>query len=127
MNKKRTLANAIWEISKAFKVLLITGARQVGKTTLLKDTSTPDRKYVTLDNPSFLIQAKTDPQGFLAEYNPPVCIDEIQYAPEIFSYIKMLVDSSNKYGKIWMTVSQQFNMMQGVTESLAGRVAICNT
>jgi predicted AAA+ superfamily ATPase len=126
MNKKRTLANAILEISKAFKVLLITGARQVGKTTLLKDISTPDRKYVTLDNPSFLIQAKTDPQGFLAEYNPPVCIDEIQYAPEIFSYIKMLVDSSNKYGRIWMTGSQQFNMMQGVTESLAGRVAILN-
>jgi predicted AAA+ superfamily ATPase len=126
MNKKRTLANAILEISKSFKTLLITGARQVGKTTLLKDTSTFERKYVTLDNPSFLIQAKTDPQGFLEEYSPPVCIDEIQYAPEIFSYIKILVDSSNKYGGIWLTGSQQFNMMQDVTESLAGRVAILN-
>ncbi len=126
MNKKRTLTNAVLEISKSFKILLITGSRQVGKTTLLKDTSTPDRKYVTLDNPSFLMKAKTDPQGFLAEYAPPVCIDEIQYAPEIFSYIKILVDSSDKYGRIWMTGSQQFNMMQGVTESLAGRVAILN-
>ncbi|MDR2395750.1 MAG: ATP-binding protein [Endomicrobium sp.] len=126
MDKKRTLTNAILEISKSFKVLLVTGARQVGKTTLLKNTSTPERKYVTLDNPSFLIQAKTDPQGFLEEYSPPVCIDEIQYAPELFSYIKMIVDSSNKYGRIWLTGSQSFNMMQGVTESLAGRVAILN-
>jgi predicted AAA+ superfamily ATPase len=126
MNKKRTLAKAILEISNSFKILLLTGSRQVGKTTLLKDTAAPDRKYVTLDNPSFLVQVKTDPQGFLVEYNPPVCIDEIQYAPEIFSYIKMLVDSSNEYGRIWMTGSQQFNMMQGVTESLAGRVAILN-
>jgi predicted AAA+ superfamily ATPase len=124
MNKKRTLEKAILEISAAFKSVLLTGARQVGKTTLLKNAMGANRKYVTFDNKTDLLQAKTDPKGFLENYSPPVLIDEIQYAPEIFSYIKIILDNTNEKGGIWMTGSQQYNMMQGVTESLAGRVAI---
>lgn len=120
----RTLAEDIRRVSKTFKVLLINGARQIGKTTLLKHTAEPERKYVTLDNPSDLLLAKTDPKGFFDIYSPPVLIDEIQYAPELFPYIKMLADNSDTPGLVWMTGSQQYNMMQGITESLAGRVAI---
>ncbi|MCL2335092.1 MAG: ATP-binding protein [Endomicrobia bacterium] len=98
----------------------------MGKTTCLKDCADNNRKYVTFDNPSALLKAKEDTNAFLKEFAPPVFIDEIQYAPEIFRYIKILVDDSDERGRIWMTGSQQFNMMQGVTESLAGRVAILN-
>jgi predicted AAA+ superfamily ATPase len=124
MYKERTLKAEIRRISGEFKTLLLTGPRQVGKTTLLKHAAEKGRKYVSLDNPADLHQAKTDPQGFLDIYAPPVIIDEIQYAPELFSYIKMLVDESDERGRIWMTGSQQYNMMEGVTESLAGRVII---
>ncbi|MDR3113284.1 MAG: ATP-binding protein [Endomicrobium sp.] len=124
MNKQRTLKQSVLEISSSFKTLLVTGARQVGKTTLLKDAMDLDRKYVTLDNKADLLKAKTDPKGFLEYYNPPVFIDEIQYAPEIFNYIKIVADDSNEKGLMWMTGSQRYDMMQGITESLAGRVAI---
>jgi predicted AAA+ superfamily ATPase len=124
MNKKRTIEQSILEISSSFKSLLVSGPRQVGKTTLLKDALGANRKYVTLDNKADLLKAKKDPKGFLETYSPPALIDEIQYAPEIFSYIKILLDNSDERGQIWMTGSQQYNMMQGVTESLAGRVAI---
>jgi predicted AAA+ superfamily ATPase len=79
---------------------------------------------VTLDNKADLVLAKTDPKGFLEIYSPPVIIDEIQYATELFSSIKILVDASDKRGCIWMTGSQQYNMMENITESLAGRVII---
>lgn len=121
---ERTLAKEIKRISENFKAILITGPRQIGKTTLLKHSSEADRKYVTLDNPSDLMFAKTDPKGFLDTYSPPVIIDEIQYAPELFPYIKMLLDNANKNGLIWLTGSQQYNMMKNVTESLAGRIII---
>ncbi|MDR0970566.1 MAG: ATP-binding protein [Lentimicrobiaceae bacterium] len=120
----RTIADSIISFSDTFKVLLVNGARQIGKTTLLKHLSEKGRKYVTLDNPSDLLLAKTDPKGFFDTYSPPVIIDEIQYAPELFPYIKMIADNSQENGLIWLTGSQQYNMMQGVTESLAGRVAI---
>jgi len=120
----RTLANRIVRISKRFKTLLLTGPRQVGKTTLLKHVAEKERKYVSLDNVPDLLFAKQDPKGFLATYSPPVLIDEIQYAPELFSHIKIMVDASDKRGSVWMTGSQQYDMMKGVTESLAGRVAI---
>jgi predicted AAA+ superfamily ATPase len=121
---ERTLTEEIMRISKSFKAILINGPRQIGKTTLLKHAAEGDRRYVTLDNPSDLLLAKNDPKGFLDIYKPPVIIDEIQYAPELFSYIKILLDNSDKTGSIWMTGSQQYNMMKNVTESLAGRVAI---
>ncbi|MDR1366146.1 MAG: ATP-binding protein [Holosporales bacterium] len=128
MNEKsyfeRTLSEEISRLSKSFKAILINGPRQIGKTTLLKYAAEKNRKYVTLDNPTDLLLAKTDPKGFLDIYNSPVVIDEIQYAPELFSYIKILLDNSDETGSIWMTGSQQYNMMKNVTESLAGRIAI---
>ncbi|GBR73673.1 ATPase [Candidatus Termititenax aidoneus] len=122
----RTLTEALLDFSKTFKVILMTGPRQVGKTTLLKNAASNKRKYVTLDNPADLLLAKSDPELFFEKYSPPVFIDEIQYAPELFKYIKILVDNSNQRGAVWLTGSQQYNMMQGITESLAGRVAILN-
>lgn len=124
MYVNRTISENILSISNTFKVLLINGARQIGKTTLLKHLSEHNRKYVTLDNPTDLLLAKTDPKGFFDIYSPPVVIDEIQYAPELFPYIKMIADNTQETGLIWLTGSQQYNMMQGVSESLAGRVAI---
>ncbi len=121
---ERTLAKEISKISEDFKAVLVIGPRQIGKTTLLKHLAGENRKYVTLDNQSDLLLAKNDPKGFLDTYSPPVIIDEIQYAPELFSYIKILLDNSNQNGLIWMTGSQQYDMMKNVTESLAGRIAI---
>ena len=122
--RKRTLSPYILRMSEKFKVLLISGPRQIGKTTMLRYTADTNRKYVSLDNPKDLLKAKNDPRGFLDTYSPPCIIDEIQYAPELFPYVKMQADSSKNQGQIWMTGSQQYNLMQGVTESLAGRVAI---
>ena len=121
---ERTLTREINRISENFKALLLTGPRQIGKTTLLKHAADSRRKYVTLDNQSDLLLAKTDPRGFLDAYSPPVIIDEIQYAPELFPYIKILLDNADQNGLIWMIGSQQYDMMKNVTESLAGRLAI---
>jgi predicted AAA+ superfamily ATPase len=122
--KPRALAPTIQRVSEQFKVVLLNGPRQVGKTTLLRRTAGDGRRYVSLDDPQVLLLAKTDPKGFLEAYAPPCVIDEIQYAPELFPYIKMLADASDARGTVWMTGSQQYNLMQGVTESLAGRMAI---
>ncbi|MDR3243161.1 MAG: ATP-binding protein [Elusimicrobiota bacterium] len=126
MYKNRTLTNTVLDISKDFKSILITGMRQVGKTTFLKNISDNERKYVTFDNPKDLLLAKNEPEFFLQTYEPPVLIDEIQYVPEIFAYIKMFVDNINEKGTVWMTGSQAYSLMKGVTESLAGRIAIIN-
>jgi predicted AAA+ superfamily ATPase len=125
MLKNRTLASSIERISNNFQVLLLTGMRQVGKTTLLKMRG-KDRKYVTLDNVKDLRLAIEEPELFFETYPPPVLIDEVQYAPSLFRQIKILVDSSDAKGQVWLTGSQQYQMMQGVTESLVGRVAIVN-
>jgi predicted AAA+ superfamily ATPase len=122
--RKRTLADTLLKLSNSFKAILVTGPRQVGKTTFLKNVAETDRKYVTLDNPSDLELAKTEPKLFFEKYDPPVLIDEIQYAPELFVYMKMILDNSDQPGRIWMTGSQQYDMMRGVAESLAGRVVI---
>jgi predicted AAA+ superfamily ATPase len=123
---KRAIEDSIIRISKTFPVLLLTGPRQVGKTTLLNQLADESRKYVTLDDPDVRRMAKTDPALFMQRYTPPVLIDEIQYAPEILPYIKMSVDSSKKKGDFWLTGSQAFHMMKNVSESLAGRVGIVN-
>lgn len=121
---KRAIEETINSINKTFPVLLVTGPRQVGKTTLLKKMAGEGRKYVTLDNPSVRQLAKEDPALFLERYAPPVIIDEVQYAPELFQYIKMYVDEKKISGDFWLTGSQTFHMMKNVTESLAGRVGI---
>lgn len=123
---KRAIENSIIKISDTFPVLLLTGPRQVGKTTLLQHLAEPDRTYITLDDPDVRFLAKNDPALFMQRYTPPVIIDEIQYAPEILPYIKMSVDRSKNRGDFWLTGSQMFHMMKNVSESLAGRVGIVN-
>lgn len=121
---KRTIENTIKNVSETFPVLLVTGPRQVGKTTLLESLMEPERKKVSLDNPTIRAMAKSDPELFLQRYAPPVLIDEVQYAPELFSYIKILVDERKQKGDFWLTGSQMFRMMKSVTETLAGRAGI---
>ena len=123
---KRAIEDSITKISRTFPVLLMTGPRQVGKTTVLKQLAAESRKYVTLDDPDVRRMARTDPALFMQRYTPPVMIDEIQYAPEILPYIKMSVDESGSKGDFWLTGSQAFHMMKNVSESLAGRVGIIN-
>ncbi len=121
----RTLEPYIRQASQQFSVVWLTGARQVGKTTLFKHISADHRRFVTLDDPLVLNLAKTDPALFLQRFPPPVLIDEVQYAAaELFPYIKMAVDRDLESGMFWLTGSQQFHLMQGVAESLAGRVAV---
>lgn len=119
---RRSLETAFLKASEQFPVLLVTGARQVGKTTFLKEMGAPERTYVTLDDPLILNLAKDDPPLFLQRFPPPILIDEIQYAPELLRYIKMHVDADRAPGRFWLTGSQQFHLMKGVTESLAGRI-----
>ena len=119
----RTLEKHIDDLSHQFKVLLITGARQVGKSTLLKYCD-KKRNYVTLDDYREREMAINEPELFLQRHKAPLIIDEIQYASNLLSYIKIAVDNSGEKGQYWLTGSQQFHMMKNVTESLAGRVAI---
>ena len=122
----RTLEGFIGKITRQMPVILVTGARQVGKTTMLKHMSGNQRTYVTLDDPMVLSLAREDPALFMQRFPPPVLIDEIQYAPGLLPYIKMTVDKAPRAGMFWMTGSQQFHLMAGVSESLAGRVGIIN-
>ena len=124
MYYRRTLTSTIQRASAAFPVVLVTGPRQVGKTTLLEHAAKQGRAYVTLDDPQVRLLAKTDPALFFQTYHTPLLIDEIQYAQELFPYIKMIADREKTPGLFWLTGSQQFHLMKGVTESLAGRVAV---
>ena len=126
MYVKRTLENFVNRAATQFPVLLVTGARQVGKTTLLEHLGQSEQSYVTLDDPLVLALAKSDPALFLQRFPPPVLIDEIQYAPELLPYIKMMVDRQREPSQFWLTGSQQFHLMKGISESLAGRVVIIN-
>jgi uncharacterized protein len=124
--RDRTLEPFFLKVSGQFPVLFLTGPRQVGKTTLLRHICGNERTYVTLDDPMILDLAKHDPGLFLQRFKPPVLIDEIQYAPELLPYVKMLVDQKGEPGMFWFTGSQRFHLMKGVSESLAGRVGIVN-
>ncbi len=121
----RNLESVVQQVTKEYPVVLVTGPRQVGKTTMLqKMMEGTHRGYVSLDDLNERSIAKTDPELFLQLHKPPVLIDEVQYAPELFTYIKMYVDKNRTPGDFWLTGSQVFKMMKGVQESLAGRVAV---
>ena len=121
----RNIENIINESARTFPAVLITGARQVGKTTLIRHIKS-NLPYLTLDDPVLLQSALEEPGIFLKSTPPPLIIDEIQYAPNLFSYIKMDIDKSGKKGQFFLTGSQQFKMMKNISESLAGRIAIIN-
>jgi hypothetical protein len=121
----RHLERKFIKMSSFFKAVLVTGARQVGKTTMLRHLAAgQNRTYVTLDNVMARNLARRDPAMFFQTYKPPIIIDEVQYAPELFSYIKILCDESNETGLFWLTGSQQYEMMKNVRETLAGRIGI---
>ena len=121
----RSLEKIVLEVSKEYPAVLVTGPRQVGKTTMLqKLMEGADRGYVLLDDLHERNLAKTDPELFLQLHKPPVLIDEVQYAPELFTYIKIYADKNRTKGDFWLTGSQAFKLMQGIQESLAGRVAV---
>ena len=121
----RTIEKKITEVSREYACLLLTGPRQVGKTTMLEHLMAgTERKKVTMDNVDERKLAKTDPALFLEIHPAPLLIDEVQYAPELFSYIKIKVDNGAAPGSYWLTGSQSFRMMELAQESLAGRTAI---
>ncbi len=120
----RELERKFLKLNDFFQVILVTGARQVGKTTMLKHLAESDRTYVTMDNIMARELAQTDPVLFFQTYKPPILIDEVQKAPELFEQIKIICDESDEKGLIWLTGSQQYNMMKKVRESLAGRIGI---
>ena len=121
---KREIEEKFKKLSNERKVILLTGARQVGKSTFIKDIKENNREYVTLDDLNLRELAQDDPKLFLMNYKRPIIIDEVQYAPNLFPYIKMEVDNTKDKGSIWLTGSQKFELMQKVSESLAGRVSI---
>lgn len=136
----RTLAPALLRVSSQFPVLMLTGPRQVGKTTLLEmcarfETARSEepgsalvvrhaRTYVTLDDLDARALARRDPALFLQTWPAPAIIDEVQYAPELLSAVKIAVDRERQNGMFWLTGSQKFSLMRGIGESLAGRVAV---
>ena len=122
---KRLAENVIEKQEKMFKTILVTGARQVGKTTMLKNMKA-DINYVTLDDMILNQSAIEDPELFLKSNKAPIIIDEIQYAPNLLRYIKMNIDSDDKKARYYLTGSQKFNLMKDVSESLAGRIGILN-
>lgn len=123
---EREAKKIIDEINNNFKILLVTGPRQVGKTTLLLSLKPKNMEYVSLDDEVLRNQANKDPKLFLEEHPYPLLIDEAQYAPNLFTYLKMKVDEAEEYGMYWLTGSQQFHLMKKASESLAGRVGIIN-
>ena len=122
---KRTLEKSIMDISEDYSCLLLIGPRQVGKTTVLEHLMKgTKRQKVTLDDAENRRLAKSDPALFLELHPAPVMIDEVQYAPELFSYIKINVDNGAAPGSYWLTGSQAFQLMELAQETLAGRTAI---
>lgn len=120
---KRAIEDVIEQSAKTFKALLITGARQTGKSTLMRHQFS-DVKEVSFDDPFVEEQAKNNPEMFMSLNEPPVFLDEIQYVPELFRYIKQSCDSHKEKGLYFMSGSQPFRLMEMVSDSLAGRAAI---
>jgi predicted AAA+ superfamily ATPase len=120
---RRHAEKTIRKLEAMFGAILVTGSRQVGKTTMLKKC-TEHAKYITLDDALVLASAIEQSGTFFKDHPPPVFIDEIQYAPSLFSQIKTIIDSDKKKGQFYMSGSQQFQIMKNVSESLAGRLGL---
>lgn len=122
MYLRRTVERAIPSLCKNFKVLLVTGMRQVGKRTLLQQLSESERQYITLDNFEDFELASHAPSAFFKQHALPLTIDEIQRVPSLFRQVKAEVDKSTETGKVWISGSQRFSLMKNVGDSLAGRL-----
>ncbi|MCX6132040.1 MAG: ATP-binding protein, partial [Proteobacteria bacterium] len=121
---KRHLSHKIQEAAQNFPALVLSGPRQTGKTTILRHLF-PNHSYVTLDRPLAAEQAESDPEAFLLLHPAPLIIDEVQYAPALFRFLKIKIDEKRDLkGQYILTGSQKFTLMKGVSESLAGRAAI---
>ena len=120
---QRSIETRLLQAMKAYKAVLVTGPRQAGKSTLLKQLF-PARKYVSLDDPFLEEQANQNGSTFMMLNQPPITIDEAQRAPMLFRYIKMRCDESEEKGLFCLSGSQQFRLMKNVSETLAGRVSI---
>lgn len=119
----RNLQAKLNKLIKQYPVVMLTGPRQSGKTTLCK-MALPGKVYASLENPDNREFALSDPRGFLAQYPDGAIIDEAQHAPELFSYIQGIVDEKKKNGMFILTGSQNFQLLEKITQSLAGRTAI---
>jgi hypothetical protein len=120
----RTITHQLRATAKTFAAIVLTGPRQSGKTTLLNHEFSSTHQYVNLENPDIRQRAVSDPIGFLDNLKTPVILDEIQYAPVLLPYIKEKIDHDRSTGRWLLTGSQNFALMKGVTESLAGRAAV---
>lgn len=126
MIKPRTISKTLLKAIKTFPAVILTGPRQSGKTTLLKSQFGKTHFYASLENPDIRLRAKADPYGFLTQTPKPVIFDEIQYLPELLFYIKSFIDEKRVPGNWLLTGSQNFLLMEKVSESLAGRAAVFN-
>lgn len=122
---RRNIEEIITKAAEQFPALIVTGPRQSGKTTLLKHLFSKTHRYVSLDDPDVRLMANQDPGLFLKNHPAPVIIDEVQYAPDLFSFLKIQIDQDrSKKGQFLLTGSQSFPLMAKVGESLAGRIAV---
>jgi predicted AAA+ superfamily ATPase len=124
---KREIEAVLIRSCKSFPALAVTGPRQSGKTTLLKHLFQDSHRFVTFDDPLNRERALDDPKLFLESFGPRIILDEIQYVPELLSYLKISIDESrSQYGRFLLTGSQQFHLIKNMGDSLAGRVALFN-
>jgi hypothetical protein len=122
--RNRLLQKTLKQVAKTFPVIVITGPRQSGKSTLLRKVLANKASFINMDDPNLRNIISDNPMEYLKSLKLPIVIDEVQYMPEIMSYIKIIIDEKRKPGSFFLTGSQNFIMMRGLSESLAGRAAI---